>query len=126
MRIGADRADQWLLTRDFNEMMDQTEKKGGAQRTEEDGYDFRLMLQACGLTEIQHLGYQFSWSGIRNEELVQCRLNCLVVNQHWRDMFPFAKAKYLEKVCSDHSHVLTLLENICGEDEKDLDMIRDG
>lgn len=91
-------------------MIDQSEKLGGVQRMEEEERDFRNMLQAYGLMEIKHLGYPFSWYGIRNEEIVQCRLDRTVANQEWRDLFPYAKAKYLRKICSDHSPVLTMFE----------------
>ena len=108
-RIGTLRTGPWVMTGDFNELIDPSEKLGGAERGEEEGKDFRQMLRACGLWNIQNIGYQFSWAGTRNNETVQCRLDRTVANQEWSDMFPQALATYLQKVCSDHSPVLTTL-----------------
>ncbi|KAG2297824.1 hypothetical protein Bca52824_034296 [Brassica carinata] len=108
-RIGICRNDPWMMTGDFNELVDPSEKLGGADRNESEGKDFRQMLSACGLGNIRHTGYQFSWAGTRNNETVQCRLDRTVANQAWIDMFPQASAHYLRKICSDHSPVLTTL-----------------
>lgn len=108
-RIGTLRTGPWVMTRDFNELTDSSEKIGGAERGEEEGKDFRQMLRACGLWNIKHIGYQFSWAGTRNNETVQCRLDRTVANQECSDKFPKASATYLQKVCSDHSPVLTTL-----------------
>lgn len=95
------------MTGDFNEMIDPSEKLGEADKEESEGKEFRQMLTACGLNDIKHTGYQFSWAGTRNEHTVQCRLDRIVANQEWLDMFPQAIASYLMKVCSDHSLILT-------------------
>ncbi|XP_048613516.1 uncharacterized protein LOC125587312 [Brassica napus] len=108
-RIGTTRNGAWVMTGDFNELIDPSEKIGGAARSAEEGKDFRKMLHACGLWNIKHVGYQFSWAGTRNNENVQCRLDRIVANQAWLDMFPQASATYLQKVCSDHSPVMTNL-----------------
>lgn len=108
-RIGTARRGAWTLTGDFNELIDPSEKIGGAQRGDEEGRDFRQILHAFGLLNIKHFGYQFSWAGTRNNETVQCRLDITVTNQAWTKLFPQAEATYLQKVCSDHSPVLTTL-----------------
>ncbi|KAG2330884.1 hypothetical protein Bca52824_002064 [Brassica carinata] len=99
-RIGVFRKDPWFVTGDFNEIIDQSEKRGGAERSEEEGAEFRQMLSNCGLWEIQHRGYKLSWCGVRNNELVQCRLD------------RSASARYLQKGCSDHSPVINFLDGI--------------
>ena len=108
-RIGTKRKGPWIMTGDFNEMIDPSEKLGGAARDIDEGKEFRQMLHANGLWNIKHFGYQFSWAGTRNNENVQCRLDRTVANQEWLDMFPQASATYLQKVCSDHSPILTTL-----------------
>lgn len=80
MRIGVARNGPWILSGDFNELVDLQEKLGGNKRTVEDSKDFIQMLKACGVWEIKHIGYQFSWYGQRNNELVQCRLDMSVAN----------------------------------------------
>ncbi|KAL0676411.1 hypothetical protein Bca4012_004392 [Brassica carinata] len=108
-RIGTKRKGPWIMTGDFNEMIDPSEKLGGAARDIDEGKEFRQMLHANGLWNIKHFGYQFSWAGTRNNENVQCRLDRTVANKEWLDMFPQASATYLQKVCSDHSPILTTL-----------------
>lgn len=72
-RIGVNRDAPWFLTGDFNEIVDQSEKLGGALRSDVEGVEFRQMMSDCGLWEIQHKGYKLSWPGVRNNDLVQCR-----------------------------------------------------
>lgn len=94
-RIGVIRKDPWFLTGDFNEILDQTEKMGGALRTEDESAEFKQMIRNCGLWKIQHKGYKLSWHGVRNNDLVQCRLDRSMANQAWLDLFPHASAQYL-------------------------------
>ena len=47
-RIGTTRNGAWVMTGDFNELIDPSEKIGGAARSAEEGKDFRQMLHACG------------------------------------------------------------------------------
>lgn len=48
--------------------------------------------------------------GVRNNDLVQCRLDRAIANQEWMNLFPSATSFYLHRVCSDHSPVLTSLD----------------
>ena len=68
--MGLNRDKPWMMSGDFNELVDPTEKIGGVQRKDSSCVKFRQMLNACGLWEVKHLGYQFSWFGNRNDELV--------------------------------------------------------
>ncbi|XP_048605758.1 uncharacterized protein LOC106359240 [Brassica napus] len=70
-RTGTTRNGAWVMTGDFNELIDPSEKIDGAARSAEEGKDFRQMLHACGLWNIKHVSYQFSWAGTRNNENVQ-------------------------------------------------------
>lgn len=114
MRIGIARMGPWVLSGDFNELVDPQKKIGGTQRRPDESTDFIQMLKACGLWEIHHFGYQFSWYGQKNNELVQCRLDRTVAYQEWTEKFGHAAATYLHKVSSDHSPLITCLseENI--------------
>lgn len=111
-KVGVNRAEPWFLTGDFNELLDQSEKIGGAERHEEEGAEFRQMLWNCGLREIQHKGYKLSWHGVRNNDMVQCRLDRSLANHAWQSQFPQASARYLQKVCSDHSPIINFLDGI--------------
>lgn len=73
------------------------------------------MLNSCGIWEARCSGYQFSWYGNINDELVKCRLDRVVANQEWFELFPQAHAMYLQKVSSDH---IPLITNLVGENWK--------
>ena len=47
-RIGVDRKGPWVMTGDFNEILDPSEKIGGTEIDPADGRDFKQMLSACG------------------------------------------------------------------------------
>lgn len=111
-RIGVNRDAPWFLTGDFNEIVDQSEKLGGALRSDVEGAEFRQMMSDCGLWEIQHKSYKLSWHGVRNNDLVQCRLDRSLANQEWLHLFPSASARYLSKGCSDHSPVVNFLDGV--------------
>lgn len=112
MRIGVARKGPWVMSGDFNELADPDEKIGGVRRSHQESIDFVQMLKACGMWEIRHFGYQFFWFGQRNNELVQCRLDRIVANHEWMEMFGNAVVSYLHKVSSDHSpHITCLLED---------------
>ncbi|KAG2249330.1 hypothetical protein Bca52824_088958 [Brassica carinata] len=99
-RIGVNRDAPWFLTGDFNEIVDQSEKLGGALRSDVEGVEFRQMMSDCGLWEIQHKGYKLSWPGVRNNDL------------EWLHLFLSASARYLSKGCSDHSPVMNFLDGV--------------
>lgn len=103
-RIAIDREGPWMMTGDFNELVDPTETKGGAFRKESECIEFQQTLRIYGMWEKRHAGYRY---GIRNEVLVQCRLDRTVANQEWMEMFPESQARYLKKIFSDHSRLIT-------------------
>ena len=55
-QIGLGRDDAWMLAGDFNELLSNDEKSGGAVREESSFWDFRDMVQNCKLREIQYSG----------------------------------------------------------------------
>ncbi|XP_024013148.1 uncharacterized protein LOC112087460 [Eutrema salsugineum] len=78
-RIEIERNAPWMMTGDFNELVDPSEKQGGNERSEDTCKEFKQMLKT------------------RNEELVKCRLDKTVANQAWAEMFDQAKANYLQR-----------------------------
>lgn len=108
-RLGVGRKGPWMMTGDFNELVDPVEKLGEITRKESSCLAFKQMLLDCGMWEIKHEGHQFYWYGHRNKELVQCRLDRTVANPEWSVIFGQAKATYLQWISSDHSPLLTNL-----------------
>lgn len=99
-----------MLMGDFNELIDQSEKSGGAVREERDGLEFKQMFLNGGLWDIKYKGDPLSWAGRRNNELVQCKLDRAVANQERLEAYPQATTFYLQRVQSDHSQILTSID----------------
>lgn len=100
--IGLQRDEAWMLDGDFNELMSNEEKSGGAVRSESSFWDFRNMAQNCKLQEIRFLGNSLSRGGWREKVWVQCRLDRSFGNSEWFTLFPRVKMEYLDMFGSDH------------------------
>lgn len=48
---------------DFNQIPNNSEKHGGHSRDESTFRDFKIMLDACDMLDIKHIGNRVSWSG---------------------------------------------------------------
>ena len=101
-QIGLGRDDAWMLAGDFNELLSNDEKSGGAVRKESSFWDFRDMVQNCKLKEIQYSGNCLSWGGWREKVWVQCRLDRSFGNSEWFSLFPRSNMEYLDMWASDH------------------------
>lgn len=112
VRIGVNRDGPWMLTWDFNEMIDRSEKKSRVIRAETSFVEFKKTLRLCGVWDVRHTCNPLSWYGWRSEELVECRLDRTVANQKRSEMLPSSQAMYLMRYGSDHSPLIT---NCLGE-----------
>lgn len=100
----------WFLTGDFNEIIDNGEKSGGAVRAEGTFCAFRFFLSHNDLFDFKHHGNFLSWRGVRNTQVVQCRLNRIFCNSSWSDLFPACRSQYLKFEGSDHRPLLSFLD----------------
>ncbi|KAG2331652.1 hypothetical protein Bca52824_002832 [Brassica carinata] len=100
--MGLARDEAWILAGDFNELLSNEEKSGGATRSDSSFWDFRNMVQNCKLREIRHTGNCLSWGGWREKVWVQCRLDRSFGNSEWFSLFPKSSMEYLELWASDH------------------------
>ena len=100
----------WFLTGDFNEITDNSEKKGGPERAEGTFCAFRTFLSENDLFDIKHYGNFLSWRGNRNSHLVQCRLDMALSNNEWLNIFPSCRSQYLKYEASDHRPLLTFMD----------------
>lgn len=111
----------WFLTGDFNELIDNSEKKGGPIRAEGTFGAFRSFLSENDLFDLKHTGNFFSWRGIRGHHLVRCRLDRAMSNPEWTEMFPSCRSQYLRYEGSDHRPILSFLDTT---KKKGLNMFR--
>lgn len=104
--IGLNRDEAWVLGGDFNELLSNEEKSGGAVRSESSFCDFRNMVQNCKLKEIRSFGNCLSWCGLRENGWVQCKVYRGFGNDGWFARFPKASVEYLELWASDHRAIV--------------------
>lgn len=64
---------------------------------------FRDTLETCGLEDLGYQGPDCTWSGTRaGGAKVRCRLDRVVANQVWQQLFPWCKVMVRNGPLSDH------------------------
>lgn len=97
----------WLLTGDFNELLDNSEKVGGPLRWEGSFLSFWNFVSQNGLWDLQFSSNSLSLRGTRYTHFIQSRVHGVMENVEWLEMFPAARSEYLRFEGSDHWPVLT-------------------
>ena len=87
-KLQINQGEPWLLTGDFNEIIDNNEKCGEPDRAEGTFCAFRTFLSHNDLFDLKHSGSYLSWRGKRHSHLVQCRLDRWISNSEWIELFP--------------------------------------
>lgn len=67
-------------------------------------------MDECGLYNISCQGHEFTWTGIRDGEVIRERLECALVNYKWMQAFPRCQGFNLDAVGSDHSPIVLWTE----------------
>ena len=93
--IGQFRAEVWLLTADFNDIINSAENQGGPDRHEGSFIDLRTFMSTCDLFDLQHSGNFLSWRGQRYDHLVHCRLDRSMSNSALAECYPSGRCEYL-------------------------------
>ena len=99
----------WICAGDFNEILSLAEKVGGAIRPAKQMDDFHDVLRECDLTKLSFNGPFFTWSCRRGNEFIKERLDQGLVNEVFREKFPYSHEKHVVVNASDH---LPLVFNI--------------
>ncbi|XP_056848924.1 uncharacterized protein LOC108820216 [Raphanus sativus] len=108
--LGHNRDTAWLLSGDFNDILDNVEKSGGPERCEGSFIPFRSFVSQNGLWDVKHTGNPLSWRGQRCTHLVRARLDRSLANCAWTDLFPSGRCDYLRFEGSDHRPVISYLD----------------
>ena len=106
-QIGSDRDSAWLLTGDFNDILNNSEKVGGPPRLEGSFTTFRSFVAQNGLWDIRHSGEELSWRGTRYTHYIRARLDRVMGNCSWSEAFPMGRCCYLRFEGSDHRPMIT-------------------
>lgn len=102
----------WCLVGDFNNVTSQADKKGGAAYPNHLIEGFNECLQDVDLHDLDIIGHQFTWERGRNtNQWIEIRLDKVIVNTLWSNLFPMAKVYNLEGSPSDHSPLLLIPEH---------------
>ncbi|KAL6128782.1 hypothetical protein ACLB2K_072136 [Fragaria x ananassa] len=96
----------WLLVGDFNEILANSEKVGGAPRRLAQMQAFRETLMDCALLDMGYSGSPFTWADHQTKE----RLDRSLWSVGLRNLFPRSSTTHLHPSTSDHS---PLLVEIC-------------
>jgi endonuclease/exonuclease/phosphatase family metal-dependent hydrolase len=94
----------WMCIGDFNEIVEQDEKVGGALRRDGQMEQFQNVLEYCGLSDLGFKGSKFTWSnGHHDGSFMKEHLDRAVVNHAWCELFMRREILVLPTRTSDHS-----------------------
>ncbi|XP_019241256.1 PREDICTED: uncharacterized protein LOC109221250 [Nicotiana attenuata] len=103
----------WLVGGDFNVVMGEEEKIGGLPVYPPEYEDFAFCVNSCGLFNLGYKGSPFTWwNGRPNEKCIFKRLDKILVNMPFQNLFPTIEVEHLIRVGSDHAPFLMS----CGEE----------
>ncbi|XP_040994390.1 uncharacterized protein LOC121240940 [Juglans microcarpa x Juglans regia] len=100
----------WLCMGDFNEIMYQHEKWGGAQRSFTQMQGFKNALQDSDLCDLGYHGIKYTWSNNRaGSDFTKERLDRVCANTLCITMFPSIEVSTIASSSSGHYQLLTIL-----------------
>ncbi|KAL5549649.1 hypothetical protein UlMin_004880 [Ulmus minor] len=108
-RLGDTSSMPWLRGGDLNEILFGHEKQGGVTRAQYLMNAFREATNYCGLADLGFRGPKFTWNRGKNDCLVQERLDRMLGNGGWLDLFPNSLVHHLNLRGSDHRPLLVEL-----------------
>lgn len=96
-----------LMTEDFNQVLEATEKRGGNRLRQRRVKPLRDMLDTCKLMDMRFIGPQYTWSNIRSGPTsIEERLECCFCNAAWLHYFPSSMVCHLPRIRLDHHPLL--------------------
>lgn len=88
---------------DFNEILYESEKVGGAVRSLNKMSGFRDVISSCMLCDLNCKGDPFTWCNRRqNDEIIFEHLDRFLCDFEWKCLFPDAEVNHLDFYSSDH------------------------
>ncbi|KAF5452148.1 hypothetical protein F2P56_027178 [Juglans regia] len=109
----------WCVVGDFNEILTQDEKWGGRARPEKQMSRFRKVLEDGGLYDLGWRGDKFTWSNKHEDEtFTKERLDRVVANLVWKDIFKEGWVEVLVDRSSDHRPILLTMNQLENQEWK--------
>ncbi|RYR73984.1 hypothetical protein Ahy_A02g008575 [Arachis hypogaea] len=111
MKNGMERENKLAYFGDFNDILTQEEKIGLNPKPKAQLEVFRSFVDANKLMDLELKGGKFTWfSNSRNGFITKERLDRVLVNWEWREVFPNAILKAIPAMSSDHSLLVVDME----------------
>lgn len=103
----------WVLGGDFNEILFESEKRGGVSRPFSQMQAFSDALEDCGLREISYVGDNFTWCNKRQgDDRILARLDRFLCNFKWNLLFPSAVVQNHIYLSYDHRPIFLRLSQV--------------
>ncbi|OMO59554.1 reverse transcriptase [Corchorus capsularis] len=96
----------WICIGDFNDFLYIHEKEGGNVRAARKMAGFWNFVNQCQLIDVHCHGQRFTWMCKRDGNLIKERIDRVMVNVSWMDLFPNTQAFNLPIIGSDHGPIL--------------------
>jgi hypothetical protein len=97
----------WLVLGDFNEVVSQAEKHGGAPVSSRRCLQFNEVINSCNLIDLGFKGPSSTWTNNRDgPSNIRERLDRVLANMQWKLLFPEAMVSHLPRTHSDHCPLL--------------------
>ncbi|KAK4710031.1 hypothetical protein R3W88_004544 [Solanum pinnatisectum] len=107
---------KWLIGGDFNELLHNSEKKGGNPLNASRVSNFQNTINHCELIVMGFKGSRYTWLNKRFKKrnaLIFERLDRFLANNEWLLCYPNAQVQHLQRTHSDHTPLLmTLTSNL--------------
>ncbi|KAF4349574.1 hypothetical protein G4B88_017073 [Cannabis sativa] len=100
----------WMVGGDFNEILSNQDKEGGNMRRPSQMEAFQNTLELCALHPLPFTGERFTWAKNTNGSLTKQRLDWVMVNEAWTEMFPINTLTHLDYYHSDHRALIVNMQ----------------
>ncbi|GKV15133.1 hypothetical protein SLEP1_g25935 [Rubroshorea leprosula] len=104
----------WLCLGDFNEILRQSKKEGGNPRPSRQMDAFAEAINYCAFKELGFKGPRFTFMRKIHGDLIKERLDRVLMNSEWLDMFLGAFSHHLLALRSDHAPILVMADTKIG------------
>ncbi|KAH0695122.1 hypothetical protein KY290_021422 [Solanum tuberosum] len=104
VHLAEDNEHPWIVGGDFNVILREEEKLGGLAFTQAEAVDFAQCLNNCAIAELKFSRSIFTWwNGRVEEECIFKRLDRVLVNHEFLDLYPTSEVHHLVRQGSDHA-----------------------